>query len=112
MKNTKSILLSLFLSLPTATQCMKKEIIFKPKIMQDIRNERDFIYKHTYHHEDPVNDVLFQNNWSKFLQFLENRQTIEANPGYDYDSLEDTDLSWYQKYTLEEYSLLGIVTIA
>jgi hypothetical protein len=112
MKNKNLFLASLFLLLPAAIQCMEKEIIFKPKTMQDIRNERDFIYNHTYHHEDPVNNVLFQKNWPRFLNLLEYQQKIESSPTYIFDSLEDEDLSYYQKYTFQGYSLLGIATIA
>ena len=112
--NSKTLfLISLFLAFSTATQCMKKEIILIPKTMQDIRDERDFIHNQSYHHEDPINNVLIYKNWYNFLKFLENRQIIEAQPNYDYDSLEDEpDLSWYQNYTSKGYSLVGLTTIA
>lgn len=91
---------------------MKKEIVFKPKTMQDIRDERDSIHNNFYHFDDPAMEVLFQRNWDRFSKFLEKRQIIEAKPEYVYDSLEDEDMSWYQNYTSQGYSLLGITTIA
>ena len=47
MKNKNLFLLSFFSLLPTATQCMEpiKEIVVKPRTMQDIRNDRDAIYR-------------------------------------------------------------------
>jgi hypothetical protein len=92
---------------------MKHMIVAQPKTIQEIRDDRYAIYKKSYLHEDLINNVLMQHNWSIFLSFLENRQIMEAQLNYDYDSLEgDLDLSYYQKYTYKGYSLLGITTIA
>jgi hypothetical protein len=91
---------------------MKKEIVFKPKTMQDIRDERDSIHNKNYYHADPIMNVLFQCYWDSFSKFLKERQIIEAKPEYIYDSLEDEDMSWYQNYTSQGYSFLGITTIA
>ncbi len=115
MKHTTLFSISLFLLFPTAMQCMKKEkeIILIPKTMQEIKDERDFIYNKSYYHEDPINNILIQRNWQGFLNFLKHRQWMEAQLHYDYDSLEDDpDLAWYQQYTSRGYSLAGIATIA
>jgi hypothetical protein len=95
---------------------MEKEIVFKPKTMQDIKKDRDFIHDYSYHNsDDAMNNVFVQRNWPMFLRVLEIVQT-ETKQEYVYDNSEalseDEDLAYYQKYTLNGYSLIGIATIA
>ena len=136
MKNTTLLLLSFFLLLPTVTQCMepiKEIIVFTPKTMQDIRNDRDAIYSERFNlkkvEEDwPLDLFLFQENWSDTLDF------IEAGKQDDLDTVGDDILeqqlqslysgnyenlfpilynpNFYKNFNRQGYSCLGYTAMA
>jgi hypothetical protein len=58
-------LLPFFLLFPAATQCMEKEIVFIPKTMQEIRDERNEIYEKILIHEQnmQLNSKYRKNNY-------------------------------------------------
>jgi hypothetical protein len=106
----KKLILPLFLLFPAITQCMEKEIVFKPKTMQDIRDERSEIYKEILEKEK-----LYQLS----LEYKKN------NPFDTYDIY--TDQIFFQRYPLDsddlstpqlqdfrfkEYSFLSFAIIA
>jgi hypothetical protein len=108
MRNKDLFLLPLFLLLPTATQCMEpiKEItVVKPKTMQEIRDDRDAIYKERLNLEKSqqlydkimpryiVDHILFQDDLSKTEHLLLHR-------------------SYKGPIILNKYSYLGIAIIA
>jgi hypothetical protein len=104
MKNKILLLLPLLL-ITAAAQCMEQAIISKPKTIQDIRTDRDEIYKKRFNDaatvKGPLDYILFQSNWSLCLEQLKQVTT------FNYIELKDC-----LRFREKEYSFLGLVTIA
>jgi hypothetical protein len=116
MKNKNLLLLPLLLI--TATQCMEQSIVCKPKTIQDIRNDRNAIYRERLYNRatyiSPLDDIFFQEHWSYHLTTLKKAQTKEPlslnhnddNFGLIYN------INWYKTFNFNNYSFLGLATIA
>jgi hypothetical protein len=113
MKNKILLLLPLLL-ITAATQCMEQAIVTKPRTMQDIRNDRDEIYKERFKngfYDIPLDHVLFQFYWSDCLEELKKQikpQSIPTDCIVCYTPYLKNCISFRKK----EYSFLGLATIA
>lgn len=108
MKNKFLFLLSLFSLSSVTTQCMEKETVVPPKTMQEIRDERTFIYQKRLNFDAiatyPLDSILFQEHWSNNISLFkkEPHNTSSILPNY----------TWHKDFTEHGYSLIGITTIA
>ncbi len=113
MKNKKLLLLPLLL-ITIATQCMEQVIVCKPRTIQDIRNDRNEIYKKRFNdglYNIPLDHVLFQFYWSDCLEELKRHikpQSIPTDCIVCYTPYLKNCISFRKK----EYSFLGLATIA
>jgi hypothetical protein len=108
MKNKILFLLPLFL-ITAATQCMEQAVVTKPKTIQEIRNNRDYIYQRRAYKESKFDTFIggfdalfFQNQWESHLKQLREPWVWGSK-----DRFND-----YLTYKRKGYSALGIVTIA
>lgn len=128
MKN-KSLCL-FFLLLPAAMQCMEQEITIKPKSLQSIKNDRDTVYNKRFSSQQtidwPLDLLLFQENWSDTLNFIEignligldtvgidvlKQQVTNKNPKDTFNIIQNPHF-YTHHFNKYGYSSLGIAAIA
>jgi hypothetical protein len=98
-----------------------KEIVAKPRTMQDIRDDRDAIYKKRSENSiSLVDDILFQESWPDCIETL---KTVYASYYYEEEDAPDDDYDDYNGendkffkqciiFKEKGYSFLGLATIA